>query len=262
VTVVKDVVQWTPADLGPALALWLDADDLSTITLVDGAVSEWRDKSGNGRHAAQPTASRRPGYLPDNLNARSSLEFTQDVLSGSIPALANRQDISFVGVYTHHTLGNYAIMLGSGGAVSVPNSTAGIRWGLFGAGTTQASALGWAGSSGSTHLGVNSLPNAPAILHYQKNASGWIISHNGTPINTVSDTSFPTGIFFYSIGAERNPSTPGDIYTLQNSTVNELLVVDTALTISDRQRLEGYLAHKWGLAGSLPVDHPWKAAAP
>jgi len=49
---------------------------------------------------------------------------------------------------------------------------------------------------------------------------------------------------------------------LQNSTVNEVLGVDTALTISDRQRLEGYLAHKWGLAGSLPAGHPWKAVAP
>lgn len=33
---------------------------------------------------------------------------------------------------------------------------------------------------------------------------------------------------------------------------------DTAV----RQKIEGYLAHKWGLEGSLPADHPYKAAAP
>jgi hypothetical protein len=31
---------------------------------------------------------------------------------------------------------------------------------------------------------------------------------------------------------------------------------------ADRQRIEGYLAHKWGLVGSLPSGHPYKTAAP
>jgi len=31
---------------------------------------------------------------------------------------------------------------------------------------------------------------------------------------------------------------------------------------STRQQLEGYLSHKWGLAGNLPVSHPYKNAAP
>ena len=30
----------------------------------------------------------------------------------------------------------------------------------------------------------------------------------------------------------------------------------------DRQQLEGYLAWKWGLEANLPVDHPYKNAAP
>ena len=34
--------------------------------------------------------------------------------------------------------------------------------------------------------------------------------------------------------------------------------VDTAL----RQKIEGYLAHKWGLAANLPIDHPYKTFAP
>jgi hypothetical protein len=31
---------------------------------------------------------------------------------------------------------------------------------------------------------------------------------------------------------------------------------------AERQTIEGYLAHKWGLAGNLPAAHPHKAAAP
>lgn len=35
-----------------------------------------------------------------------------------------------------------------------------------------------------------------------------------------------------------------------------------ALGTSDRQKLEGYIAWQWGLTSSLPIGHPYKAAAP
>ncbi|MFM7534993.1 MAG: LamG-like jellyroll fold domain-containing protein, partial [Acidimicrobiales bacterium] len=46
----------------PNLALWLDASDASTITATGGAVTEWRDKSGNNRNVSQASASARPTY--------------------------------------------------------------------------------------------------------------------------------------------------------------------------------------------------------
>ena len=32
--------------------------------------------------------------------------------------------------------------------------------------------------------------------------------------------------------------------------------------ITDVQKAEGYLAHKWGLTSSLPSNHPYKSSAP
>ncbi len=32
--------------------------------------------------------------------------------------------------------------------------------------------------------------------------------------------------------------------------------------ITDVQKAEGYLAHKWGLTSNLPVSHPYKSSAP
>jgi hypothetical protein len=29
-----------------------------------------------------------------------------------------------------------------------------------------------------------------------------------------------------------------------------------------REKIEGYLAWKWGLEGNLPIGHPYKSAAP
>lgn len=42
----------------------------------------------------------------------------------------------------------------------------------------------------------------------------------------------------------------------------ELIVVPAALSTADRQKVEGYLAHRWGLSESLPADHPYKSAPP
>jgi hypothetical protein len=42
----------------------------------------------------------------------------------------------------------------------------------------------------------------------------------------------------------------------------ELILVGSILTSSDLQKIEGYLAHKWGLTAGLPASHPYKSAAP
>ena len=47
-----------------------------------------------------------------------------------------------------------------------------------------------------------------------------------------------------------------------NSKISEVLIFDTALTTENRQKIEGYLAHKWSLAGNLPETHSYKSSIP
>jgi len=44
--------------------------------------------------------------------------------------------------------------------------------------------------------------------------------------------------------------------------IREIVIFDDYLNESNRQKVEGYLAHKWGLAASLPTGHPYKDTAP
>jgi len=44
--------------------------------------------------------------------------------------------------------------------------------------------------------------------------------------------------------------------------LNELIATSNALTSSDRQDVEGYLAAKWGLSAQLPSSHPYKNFEP
>jgi hypothetical protein len=45
-------------------------------------------------------------------------------------------------------------------------------------------------------------------------------------------------------------------------TISEVLYYASALTTTQRQQIEGYLAWKWGLQSTLPVSHPYYLAAP
>jgi hypothetical protein len=72
------------------LALWLDSLDTSTILDASGnpctdgvAVATWKDKSGNGRHAAQSTVAKRPvksgsGLLFDGVDDGMDIAYAPD----------------------------------------------------------------------------------------------------------------------------------------------------------------------------------------
>ncbi len=63
-----------PAEV-PGLALWLDAADAGTVILEGEGVKEWRDRSGKGRHLAQPDADARPRLSRQKQNGHPLLSF-------------------------------------------------------------------------------------------------------------------------------------------------------------------------------------------
>ncbi|MBD2653680.1 hypothetical protein H6G45_09290 [Synechocystis sp. FACHB-383] len=44
--------------------------------------------------------------------------------------------------------------------------------------------------------------------------------------------------------------------------IHEVVLTANDPSTGDRQKLEGYLAHKWGLTGGLASDHPYKTSYP
>jgi len=50
----------------------------------------------------------------------------------------------------------------------------------------------------------------------------------------------------------------GDAQDIWNGYVSEIIMFNIVLTTEQRQIIEGYLAQKWGLASSLPANHPYK----
>lgn len=100
------------------LALWLDADSSSSLTMNGTGVSQWSDKSGNANHATQATAAAQPTVTSAAQNGRSGIsfdgtqfmEFTQFLSGSAATALVvAKQDASppTSEAFTGSVLGNF-----------------------------------------------------------------------------------------------------------------------------------------------------------
>jgi hypothetical protein len=80
---------------------------------------------------------------------------------------------------------------------------------------------------------------------------------------TITNNNVGTG-GFWSTGTTSVTITLGGRSGFTGGTTDmyELLQYDGSLTPSQRQRVEGYLAQKWGIHSSLPANHPYKTTAP
>ena len=269
---------WTPADI--TTALWLDASDASTITTVSGAVSEWRDKSGGGYHFSQATAARRPLLTTAGLNGLNTVTFdgvndtllagdvlddvwtgngfdihvvfkvnsftqTSELLGKNASGADASRQFSFrvlltgkLGLITFYTLGTSAYTFVNGSTGLVANT-----WGISSASYIN-TGTGTANTTQRISLWVNGNNEAEAVYDWAGTLGN---IQNGTAqlaLGTIAGTDGTLGQAPFGGQA------------------SEVLVMPAVQTTDIRQQVEGYLAHKWGLAGNLPAGHPYKSAAP
>jgi hypothetical protein len=255
---------WTPANI--TTALWLDAADASTITESGGAVSQWNDKSGNGRNATQGTVNRRPVVTANGLASKSVITFD------------GTDDFMDVVTTVFQGIGNFQVhwiyaMLGAGSgsnayrpAISLLSETvpAADRGALHyiknenNLGASYPFVGATAPSWGNYDLltGTTYANNQANLLSFNAGASSWAVFRNGSQEGTAArGGSIGGDLNGVRLAQQANPLRTSNIYTA------EIVMVTNADT-AERQRIEGYLAHKWGLTANLPNDHPYKTAAP
>jgi len=70
--------------------------------------------------------------------------------------------------------------------------------------------------------------------------------------NTITNTP-------YVLGTSTNQYS---VFTSSNFHVNEIITYNRAISTTERQEIEGYLAWKWNLVNFLPIGHPYKSFPP
>lgn len=249
-TVTVPVPSWSPLTLGPYV--WLDATDSATITQSGGFVHLWYDKSGNNR------------TYQGGDNATNATRPTQTTVGGK----------NFVncGPYVGSLAGKWVASTHSG--ASFANR-------VFAVVVDSASGGGFIFGYYSSVFGYPFHREGPG---YGANASDPILS------STYADSRWVNGVFRMN-GQVASPSTSGlsggvDIlifksigsYSAQQinalncdrsfrsggAKYGEVLNWDdtTTLGTTDFEKIEGYLAHKFGIASKLPSGHPYKSAPP
>lgn len=231
---------WRPTEI--ATALWLDAEDTSTVTLNGSTVSQWNDKSGNGRHATQATAAQQPAYETANavLNGKSALVWPTagNALAIVTPSFAHG-NVFIVAAYSTGAqatwLSGYTGLFGSN-----TTSDVGLVGDVSGANWYNTSAFPFVRYDGGAELnvtaGVVALPMPARIVHSR----------------AASNLTIPE-----AIGRDRNFSGRGWV-----GPIGEVIATDAVLSDTNRTKIEGYLAWKWGLEANLPANHPFKNLPP
>jgi hypothetical protein len=238
---------WSPAEI--STALWLDAADASTVTTVSGNVSQWNDKSGNGRNASQATSANRPVYVASSVNGLPCVEFqaTNQILSTSYTLPTSN-------IY-HFDVVKRLATLGAGGSIFGYQVSANRQF----AGFRDNSNL-WFGSGDSSEstVAANSSANTAHIFAYQLVGSTTAgLRFNGSIARSVQEFTGTCGGGTMVVGEGGGTGPLGSIIG-----VSERITVNASISLSDIQKVEGYLAHKWGLTASLPSDHPYKTVGP
>ena len=242
---------WTPLKLSPSL--WLDAKDKNTIfdgsnnnansVSFDGNVKIWQDKSGNDDYVTQSVPADRFTY--DSASNEMTLGATSfmSLPAGVVPSNNEDSDV-FIVARSGDVNGGFI----SNGRFGSANESYSLR--TFNS-YSQMNFYFWGNdvqSSGFSALSNTSILNAKIdtsnnTRHVFQNSIE-ILSGVG---NGLGDAKTTNGLIGKTYSNEY----------LQGG-INEIIICKTNLSQSNKEKIEGYLAHKWGLTASLPSNHPYK----
>jgi len=242
---------WTPADI--TTALWLDAADASTITESGGAVSQWNDKSGNNYHVSQATAADQPTVSTDAGNASLLFDGTSEYLRHDVSGTITYPSSTFIVCRNTDTAN-------AGHIFSVNDSSLSDRYHTLTQRDFSGQSILYQIRQGSNNPYINAASSFNTeIIGAVSNASNdHELFSNGTSVGTDTNAwpapsydNITIGRLRYQLSAQ---------YFVGH--VHEIIWIRQSLDLATRQRIEGYLAHKWGLTANLPADHPYKTAIP
>ena len=246
---IDGIPLWTPAYVSPVA--WYDASDASTINNITGGVSQWGDKSSNANHLNQDTPSLQPRIDTRTLNGLNVIDFngTEHYMSFTSNFEINNKFVIFV-FYPDSDVANQRIF-GNDPSPSVRVNYAGVSDVFVFAGTTAISIYG------GTYATSEIYPKlSPYIAGWGYETTGFREEKNGLsllyPITMLYSGTVPAVTF----GRDTDSATSyfGGYFA-------EIIVIND-YTTGGGTKLEGYLAWKWGLVGSLPVTHPYKLRPP
>jgi hypothetical protein len=235
------LTSWTPEEI--STTAWYDASDTDTITQSNGDVSQWDDKSGNDNHATQDTGSAQPVTNSD-FNGNNSLYFDGSSAWMDTGLAQLTTAVSIFSVLEPESKGTNQNNPYLGAYASFSDGGCNCQAQTFAAANPTKSV--WYGTLLSQdQTFYNGATDQPVSF------TKGIFNHYASSVSTAG--------FNYIIGNRADGATTTNNY---KGKIGEIIIVPSVLSTADRQKVEGYLAWKWGLEDDLPSDHQYKNSAP
>lgn len=236
--------KWTPAALGGSLCLWLDASDAGTIAIGTG-IATWHDKSPAKNHLTQATGANQPTVAVQDQNGKNVATFngSTQYLSNATVVIPASLDFAHFAVLAPTNTGAYHNFYDNAAVVPMcwVDNTGNMEFNK----NTASGGISSTASVDGTFSIYEGLCKS-ASQEYWK---------DGTAAGTAASTPLTAGSVSLTMFNRGGAST-------YNGKVAELLFISKSIDTYTRQKIEGYLAHKWGLQSKLVAGHPFRNSPP
>jgi hypothetical protein len=245
-------VLWTPSQI--TTLAWYDASNASSITLNGSNVSQMNDLSGNGYNAFQNTSANQPLYS-GSIGGLNTITFNP---SGTNEKL-DLPSIAIPGNYrmTFYLVAQMTSRLTSYSVAFLPWETGTRAVGML---TALPGAGNWClhtGGDVQSNVKLDTNPYFLTAATKDDNVPYVVFSTNGVLFNYLGSNPFNGSSVFSSggIGNDQYGSAFSGYW-------GEAVLVGDFPTTEAREKMEGYLAWKWGLQANLPITSPYYNAPP
>ena len=251
ITITSRPISFLPTSIA-GIQMWMDGADPAGTGVVpsNGSVlSTWTDKSGKSYSA---TGVNSPTVVTNAVNSKSVVSYNGSSYSYATIAsgiFSTAMNIFFV----YKVNGGVSYMApmtrGQGNNGSPIDQYNNVRYLGGGSYNNIQSAYSHA-SATSTTLFTQLIQQSPSTTYNEYVNGSTTASASGTGFSASDAASY---VYI---------ATRDDKVTSFNGYMCELIVYNQMIGLTAQQKIEGYLAWKWGIQASLPAGHPYKSAAP
>jgi len=237
---IKRLTPFTPTQIS-GCQLWFDGADSSILSFSSGSnVSLWGDKSGLGNNLSNASGTTRtttPGGYPSIfVNGGQMTTISNNTTTGNLSRSLFMITQTVGGTSRFGTGPHFG---------ATPPNTYGHDLNVGGNGifcpyVYTASDVFFTGANSNMYCLFSDYNSATSTLRGIINFS--ITDTKSTTLNTTASPWY-LGLRPDGVG-------------VSSAYVCEIILYNLSLSTSERQQVEGYLAQKWGLTGSLPPFHP------
>lgn len=232
-------------------SLWFDATDSSTITLSSGSLTQWNDKSGNGKNFTAVSGFANATVSSAYQNGLNVFNFSGNGLYRTPAGSAVYPQDAYIIVALKSTTAHVDVLGMGDTATDNFNSLT----------FAESAASKWHnGSSGGARQTISDTTETSTsflLMQWSIANGNYLLRRNGTQLiqasRTYSFNNSSTAIF--QIGYRHTDNVYGSFANFSGY-IGEIAVFNSQLGTTDRQNIESYLAQKWGLTAGLSAGHP------